>query len=64
MGSIFNCVAKRPAEEVLCLETESGIEYDVTDFHSCSLEKGDLVFNGQGTVESRKQGHFSIFFFF
>lgn len=54
MDSIFYCVAKRPTEEVVCLQTEGGIECDMTDFYSCSLEKGDLVLHGQGPVGSRK----------
>lgn len=32
-------VTKRPTEEVLCLETESGVECNMTDLYSCSLEK-------------------------
>lgn len=49
-GSIFYGVVKRPAEEVLCLETERGIERNVTDFYGCPLEKGDLVLDEQGPV--------------
>lgn len=56
MRSIFYCVAKRPTEEFLCLQTESGIEYDLTDFYSCSLEKGDLVLHGQGPEEGQILG--------
>lgn len=52
-GSIFYGVVKRPAEEVLCLETERGIERNVTDFYGCPLEKGDLVLNEQGPVGGR-----------
>lgn len=54
MGSIFYRVAERPTEEVLCLETESGVERDMTDLYSRSLEKGDLVLHGQGSVGGRR----------
>lgn len=48
VGSVFYCVAKRPAEEVLRLQAERRVECDVTDFYSGSLEEGDLVLHGQG----------------
>lgn len=55
MDSVFLCVVKRPTVEVLCLDTESGIEQYLADFHSCPLEEGDLVLYGQGPVGGGKQ---------
>lgn len=55
MDAVFQRIAERPAEEVLCLETESGIECDVTDFDRCSLEQGDLVLHGQGPEGGRQE---------